>query len=174
MKTITNVKKCPLCNSTTRQFTKNGYMVLKSLPVEIQKIPKLKCKDCEGSFYDKSIQKVREHNYHTAVKRIALHLYIEGYSIEEIYKYMRNEGFRVVLDNITKFLEPYQTILAEVRPMKKRVRYTKDSSKFQKRDAYTFSLLIQERDEYIISDLLRGFHEYIKCVKYATKTKPDF
>jgi len=163
MKKIINVEKCPLCNSTTKQFVKNGYMVLKSLPVEIQKIPKLKCKVCGGSFYDKSIREVREFNYHTAVKRIALHLYIEGYSSQEICKHMRNEGFRVVLEDIKKFLEPYQSILAEVRPLKERVRYTKDSSKYQKRDAYTFSLLIQERDEYIISDLLRGFHEYIKC-----------
>lgn len=172
-KTI-NVEKCPLCNSTARQFVKNGYMVLKSLPAEIQKIPKLKCKVCGGSFYDKSIREVREFNYHIAVKRISLHLYIEGYSSQEICKYMRNEGFRVVLGDITKFLEPYQTILAEVRPMRKRVRYTKDSSKFGKRDAYTFSLLIQEREEYIISDLFRGSHEYIKCVKYVTRKESDF
>lgn len=153
-------KTCPNCNCIDRHI-KNGYMVLKSLPVEIQKIPKYKCRSCGKSFYDKSIREVREYKYNIAMKRIALHLYIEGYSSQEIYTNMRNEGFRVVLEDIKKLLEPYQPLIADIKPEKKRIEHPEDISRFNKRDAYTFSLLIQERERDIISCLVNGSVSYI-------------
>ena len=172
MKNLAPYKTCPNCNCTDRH-TRNGYMVLKSLPVEIQKIPKYKCKDCEKSFYDKSIKEVREHKYNTAMKRIALHLYIEGYSIQDVLEYMKSEGFKVTKEDITNYLNQFQPLIADIKPEKKRIKHTEDISKFNKRDAYTFSLLIQERKKDIISCLINGSVSYILYDRSTIKKSKD-
>ncbi len=160
MKKLTPEKTCPNCNCTDRH-TRNGHMVLKSLPVKIQKIPKYKCNNCKKSFYDKSIKELIDHKYNTVMKRIALHLYIEGYSIQNILTQMKSEEFKVTKKDVTDYLNQFQSLIADIKPEKKRIKQTDDISRFNKRDAYTFSLLIQEREKDIISCLINGTVSYI-------------
>lgn len=148
---------CPKCG-TWGVLVKNGYIILKRLPTNQNKIPKYLCKTCGKSFYTVPPKAERRNAENNLIKRLATQLYIAGLSRRLIVKLLTTKGYKKVVEVIEEmepvlaqldqfdFITRNRVCLNEKRASIKEIYYRREKD----------SLTIEEYGEYVFVSIERN------------------
>lgn len=148
---------CPKCG-TWGAIVKNGYIILKRLPTNQNRIPKFLCKTCGRSFYIVPSKAERNNAENNLIKRLTTQLYIAGLSRRLIVKLLTTKGYK----NVAEVVEEMEPVLEQLGQLDfiTRDRVCLNEKRVPIKEIYYSrnmdSLTIEERGEYVFINIKRN------------------